>query len=60
MKAKLNILNSELTISSSTNNLAEVRSFVEMHGAGVGLDKKVVSQRELKEKAKKLDQQAMD
>ncbi len=43
MKTKLNILNNELIISSSTNNLAEVRNFVEMHGAYVGLDAKVVS-----------------
>ncbi len=43
MKTKLNISNNELIISSSTNNLAEVRSFVELHGTAVGLDKKVIS-----------------
>ncbi len=43
MKTKLNISNSELIISSSTNNLAEVRSFVEHRGTAVGLDKKVIS-----------------
>ena len=43
MKTKLNILNNELIIPSSTNSLAEVRNFVEMHGADVGLDEKVIS-----------------
>ncbi len=43
MKAKLNILNSELIISSSTNNLAEVRAFVEINGAEANLDKKTIS-----------------
>ena len=43
MKAKLNISNNELIISSSTNNLAEVRNFVEMQGADVGLDVKEIS-----------------
>ncbi|MDA3860469.1 MAG: ATP-binding protein [Melioribacteraceae bacterium] len=43
MKTKLNISNNELIIYSSTSNLAEVRSFVEMHGKEVGLDKKVIA-----------------
>ena len=43
MKTKLNISNNELIISSSTDNLAEVRSFIEMHGTEAGLEQKVVS-----------------
>lgn len=41
MKTKTNIPK-ELVISSSTNNLAEVRSFVEMHTDEIKLDEKVV------------------
>jgi len=43
VKTKLNIPKNELLISSSTDNLAKVRSFVEMHGADVGFDKRVIS-----------------
>ncbi len=41
MKTKINIPK-ELVISSSTNHLAEVRKFVEMHAKKIELDEKVV------------------
>lgn len=43
MKTKINILKNELLISSSTNNLAEVRSFVKNNGEKVGLSEKVIA-----------------
>jgi len=43
VKTKLKIPRNELLIFSSTNNLAEVRSFVETHGAKVGFDKREIS-----------------
>lgn len=38
MKPKLNILKNELVVTSSTDNLSEVRNFVEMNGEKIGLN----------------------